>query len=234
MELKTALHKTKVALITIGQSPRPDLSGALVSLLPEHVEAREIGLLDGLSAREVEESVAARPDSAEVLVTRLADGLAVTLDAEAVFERLGAQVAECDADGAAVTVILCTGDLPDIVTQRTRVLRPDRIVTSAAVAMLEGARVGVVVPSEDQIDVARQKWVSFGPDLLIGAASPFGDVEDLGQVASRLAAAGAQALILDCMAYTPAHAAAVVAGGADYPVLVSSELFAHLVSLLIR
>ena len=43
-----------ISMLTIGQTPRPDISGDLRQLLPPHWELREYGALDGLTRREAE------------------------------------------------------------------------------------------------------------------------------------------------------------------------------------
>ena len=59
-----------IAVITIGQSPRPDITSDLRKLLPEGVCMTEYGALDGLTRQQAEEQFGYR-GRGELLITRM-------------------------------------------------------------------------------------------------------------------------------------------------------------------
>ena len=64
-----------VGLVTIGQSPRPDIVPDMAAIIGPGVDIREAGALDGLSRADVEALKPTGDD--EILVTRLLDGTGV-------------------------------------------------------------------------------------------------------------------------------------------------------------
>ena len=70
-------EKFRVGLITIGQSPRVDITSDIKDVLGSQIEIVECGALDNLSHEEIN---ALRPSEGEyILVTRLRDGSTVKI-----------------------------------------------------------------------------------------------------------------------------------------------------------
>src|SRR5712691_6484573 len=98
-----------VGMITIGQSPRSDV-------VPDMVEIRERGALDGLSPREIA-ALAPEPDD-DLLVTRLADGSSVFVAKRHMVARVQARIDELETGGVSMTALLCTGAFPRFRSRR--------------------------------------------------------------------------------------------------------------------
>src|SRR6478609_3266670 len=98
----------QLALLTIGQSPRPDMTQAIRDALPAHVAVTEHGLLDGMERVDIEQGFAPPAGSAP-LITRLRDGSTVSLGASAVEAALQSAIKRCEHEGADAVVVLCTG-----------------------------------------------------------------------------------------------------------------------------
>ncbi|TCP29594.1 AroM protein [Scopulibacillus darangshiensis] len=64
--------KQTIGLLTIGQSPRVDMTPEMKLILGEHVELVEMGAIDGLSEKELQD-FAPSPGGA-VYISRLKDG----------------------------------------------------------------------------------------------------------------------------------------------------------------
>ena len=64
---------TKIAGITVGQSPRTDMTCDLIPKLALNLELVEYGALDGLTLADIERDLAPEPGE-EVLVSRMRDG----------------------------------------------------------------------------------------------------------------------------------------------------------------
>ncbi|WP_432179838.1 AroM family protein [Streptomyces sp. NBC_00063] len=209
----------ELTFLTIGQAPRRDLSELIEAQLPPGVCVRHVGVLDGLTRPGIQ----ARFDPVEgggTLLSRLTDGSTVTLDAEAVEAALQGCVDRAEGEGADVIVLLCTGEFSGLRTRRARLVEPDALVTGYVATVLRGSRVGVVVPLAEQVAAAREKWRSIGPPPAFATASPYACGHTALRVAARAhLAAGAQALMLDCMGYGTRHRQALRDAGITVPVL---------------
>ncbi|MFJ8885295.1 AroM family protein [Streptomyces sp. NPDC102402] len=208
-----------LTFLTIGQAPRPDLSEPMEAHLPTTARVRHAGFLDGLTRREIELRYGATEGRA-TLLTRLADGSSVTLDAEAVGAGMQTRVTRVEDDGADVVVLLCTGEFPGLRTRRARLVEPDVLVTGYVGTVLRGSRVGIVVPLPEQVTEAREKWQAVVQDPAFTTASPYAEDDSALHAAARTHLdAGADALMLDCMGYGARHRQALRAAGLTVPVL---------------
>lgn len=215
-----------LALLNIGQAPRHDLSEAIERGLPADVHPRHAGALDGLDRAAVEAHFAPSPGHAS-LISRLADGGIVTLDAQKIEERLQQRIDELEADGVQTIVLLCTGEFPALRTKRAWLVEPDRIVCNTVVGMVGGARVGIMLPMPQQAEEARLKWRHLPQAPLFHSASPYAaGTQAIVEAARELEQQGAQTLVLDCMGYLPRHKDAVREAGCRLPVLVSGTVVA--------
>lgn len=221
-------HPTTVrlALLNIGQAPRHDLTEAIEQGLPPHVSAWHVGALDGLTRAQVQ-SQFAPADGAPCLISRLADGGTVTLDAALVGQQLQRTIERLEDDGVEVIVLLCTGEFPALRTRSAWLVEPDAVVCRTVAGLLGGARPGVILPLPQQEEEARTKWRMPGAQPLFAAASPYAaDAGSLVEAARSLQARGADALVLDCMGYAPHHKKALRDAGLNLPVLVSGSVLA--------
>src|SRR5438034_10613382 len=99
--------KPRVGLVTIGQAPRVDVVPEMAELMRPGIEILERGALDGLSRPEIER-LAPEGDN-EILVTRLSDGHSVFVGKEKITPLVQRRIDELEADGATMSVVLCTG-----------------------------------------------------------------------------------------------------------------------------
>jgi protein AroM len=216
-----------LALLTIGQAPRPDLSASIRAVLPGRTEVEEFGVLDGLSRAEAEERFGVRGDG-PVLVTRLQDGGTVALDPGRIEEGLQRCIERLEGEGVRNIAVLCTGEFPALRADGAWLMEPDRVITTAIPTLVRDATVGVLVPLVEQIPAAREKWSVLAGEVHFAAASPFDEGhDDLVAAAEGLVALGARALVLDCMAYGERHHVALRGAGVTVAVLVSGQVFAH-------
>ena len=216
----------KLAFLTIGQSPRHDISGAMERALPSHVEVRHAGALDGLDLAQVHAQFAPATGAA-TLISRMADGSTVTLCAQAMAARLQLCIDRLEDEGVDVVVLLCTGEFPLLQTRRAWLVEPDGVVCATVSSLLRDTQAGVLVPMAQQVNEASVKWRLLQRPPIFAAASPYADsTGSLVEAAHMLRDQGAQALVLDCMGYAPMHKQALRDAGLDLPVLVSSSVLA--------
>jgi protein AroM len=204
----------RVAFLTTGQAPRSDVVPEMVAEIAAPIEVIEAGMLDHLSAAEIE---ALRPaDGAPVIVSRLRDGTEVSMDHRKVAAGLQPLIdAHQDAD---VLVLLCTGSFPAL-GSRSALLKAGPVVDEQ-VAMLgrAGQRIGVMVPATAQIG-----WYQKADASMIAAhASPYGAPRWRAAVGEL---AAADAIVMHCMGYTRAMGKEVAALSGK-PTYVSRSLVA--------
>ncbi|MDM0114276.1 AroM family protein [Variovorax sp. J22R133] len=220
-----------LAFLTIGQSPRPDMTGAIVKALPAHVRTIECGVLDGLSPEAVTRDFAVR-EGAFPLISRLASGQSVALDEHAVERGLQRCIDQLEAQGANVVVVLCTGHFATLRTKGAWLIEPDRVVQATINNLAHGKRLGMIAPLPEQVRQIQDKWSAPGDELPCASASPYGPLDSLVDTARTLRDQGAQAIVLDCMGYTEQHKQAVVNAMPGLPVFVSASVLASTVGNL--
>lgn len=192
-----------ISMLTIGQTPRPDISGDLRQLLPPHWELREYGALDGLTRGQAE-AICGYTGQGELLVTRMAgNSRQIELSAEKVFARLQDCIRLAEKEGADLHLMACTGNFPPYLHEKT-ILYPGICQRKAALAV--DSRVGVLIPNAAQTRQIAGWWAQCGaPSVLLEAADPFGAAEEVERAAKKLQEQGAKVLCLDCFGYTLEH-----------------------------
>lgn len=189
-----------ISVLTIGQTPRTDITADLRKLLPETIKLQEYGGLDHLSRAEAE-ALCGYIGEGELLVTRMAgEREMIRLSADKIFARLQDCITRAEAEGAQVHLMACTGNFPAYVHKRP-ILYPGVCQRQAALRL--GGPVGVLIPNADQREQIAGWWAECGaPDVKMAVADPFGSVEAVVQAAKELAEQGAQVLCLDCFGFT--------------------------------
>ena len=189
-----------IAMLTIGQTPRRDITDDLRQLLPETIVLREYGALDDLSRAEAE-ALCGYDGKGELLVTRLAgEREMIRLSADKVFARLQDCITRAEAEGVQLHLMACTGNFPNYIHQKP-ILYPGVCQREAALQL--GGPVGVLIPNPAQREQIAGWWEECGaPTVLLAAADPFGPLCGVEAAAKGLAEQGAKVLCLDCFGFT--------------------------------
>ena len=208
-----------IGLATIGQAPRDDVLPAMFSPLVAP-SVRQAGALDTLSREEI--GALAPQENEHPLVTRLSSGEEVVIAKERVLPHLLAAIRRLEADGVRLICILCTGEF-DFPEEHARLIYPERLVRSVVDNILPSGRLGVVIPHAGQNASMQQKWRAEARELVIEVVSPYQGESDYESAFERLADAGADVVVLDCMGYglDLQRVAAHLVGG---PVILSNRL----------
>ncbi|WAH95724.1 AroM family protein [Arthrobacter sp. MMS18-M83] len=221
-----------LGVITIGQTPRTDLTPELADLLPG-VCIAERGALDGLSASEIAELAPVSGD--HVMTTRLRDGTAAVVGQEALVRRV--QVAILDLQGEVdVLLLACTGTFPEFIHHKP-LIEPDHVLAHVLAAVASPTRcVGIICPLAEQEEDAKAKYRALLPGtvaLSTAAATPYStDVASLGVAAKQLRADGAEIIVLDCIGYT-ARMRSLVVEASGLPVLLARSVAARIAAELL-
>lgn len=208
----------RIAFLTTGQAPRVDLVPEMVEEIAAPIEVIEAGMLDQLSAQEIQ-ALRPAPD-APVIVSRLRDGTEVTMDHGKVATGLQPLIdAHADAD---VLVLLCTGSFPALRSDADLLKAGPVVDERVAELGQSGRRIGVMVPGAAQIGTYQKADGS----MIAAHASPYGAPrwrEAVGELAE------ADAIVMHCMGYTRAMGdeVAVLSGKPTY---VSRSLVAAAVA----
>ena len=221
---------TRIAGITVGQSPRTDMTCDLVQRLADNLELVEYGALDGMTLEQVESELKPEPGE-EVLVSRMSDGRQATFSGDKVVPLVQAKIDQAEADGCRAIIVLCTGSFPEL-RHTVPLIFPQPLLHSNARALAGGRRVAVMVPDPSQIEQAREWWSMCGVEVDIVSASPDQGIDGVTRAAATLKGADDAFLCLDCMGFTLAmRDAARRASGLD--VLLPRTLVASVVSELL-
>jgi protein AroM len=222
-----------LGVVTIGQSPRADLTGELAAYLPAGTSLLEHGALDDLDPSAI---AALAPDADDdTLTSRLRDGEPVVLDRKRLVPRLEEAISALEQQGAEVSLLVCTGTFPPLHHERP-LLDAERLLVSGVGAVVDGSGpLGVVAPLPAQQNVLAGRWErALGVPVLVDNADPYADgaADAIPEAAGRLARQGARMVLLDCMGYTEAAREAVTAR-TGIPVLLARSVVGRLAGELL-
>jgi protein AroM len=191
----------RIGAITIGQSPRVDLTPDIQPLLPG-VEIVERGALDDFSKEEIEQlSVKA---GNHTLASRLRDGTQVLIDEETVTLLMQQAITTLEEEGVAVVLVLCTGSFPQF-SCSVPVLFPEKLFQATVKAIYPGGKLGVLTPHEEQLDFQKDRWsLLIGESVVVEAVSPYEHEckANLRAAAEQLRQQAVTMIALDCIGYT--------------------------------
>ncbi|MDR3670193.1 MAG: AroM family protein [Holophaga sp.] len=218
----------RLGLLTLGQSPREDVTPTFKAILGGSVGILERGALDGLD-REGLLQVTAK-DGESPLETRLGSGAAIGLSRAALMPHLIAAGTElsgvCDR-----VVLLCSGEFPALAAACPRLIQPIRILRGAISAVAEHRLLGLIGPASD-LAAAPAQWRPYAPNLLCAAASPYDGLATVMAAGRELARQGVDLIFLDDMGFSEVHRLAV-AGETRLPVVCATTLTARMLCELV-
>ena len=221
----------KIGIVTIGQSPRDDAASQMRRYLTHEAQILQRGALDDLDPEAV---AALRPKEGQhTLVTKLRDGSEVKVAHEEVVPRMQKAVDALVEEGAELIVLWCTGDFPMLQAERP-ILRPGKLLRAVLTALAGEARLGVVVPSAEQVPIGQQQLA--GLDVVVTHASPYAASETWEEAwrraARELNASGVDLVYLDCMGMDEG-AKSIVRQVTHKPVVLASSVVSRIVDELI-
>jgi hypothetical protein len=204
------VSRPRIAAVTIGQAPRPDLLEPLLAQLGRD-DVGEFGALDDLRADSIPSATAAS-ERAYPLTTRLRDGTPVTIEEVDLAPLVQEAIGRAEDVGAIVTLLLCAGGFLET-TARGILVRPfDAAV--ARLKQLRARRLAVVVPYAAQVEPSSRKWTAAGFDVAVLVGEP--------ETIDTTAAAGTDAIVLDYVGH-PSRAIDALRARTAIPVLDLGE-----------
>ncbi|WP_323989448.1 AroM family protein [Nguyenibacter sp. L1] len=222
---------TKIAFVTIGQTPRDDLVPAILDLVHADVVATGFGVLDALDDAGI--AAMAPADTAPMLVSRLRCGREVHLDKTLATRSLIALIHRIDRQEFDLIVPLCTGNFPELhaLALRTPLIEPQRLMDRLATGLLSGLRtIALVVPNAAQ---AAMHAPYDGVETTRSWVSPYVPASQDPERYRRLDAAltGADLIVMHCVGFDePMRAALHRRYGC--PVLIPRRVIAAAIDLI--
>jgi hypothetical protein len=192
--------RVKIGAVTIGQSPRTDITDDLKRVLGKSIRIIEYGALDMFHYDEVVERFS--PKAGEtVLVTRMRDGRQVKIAEHHLLPLLQNCLDKLEQQRVKATILLCTGEFPEFSYQGL-LLKPRQLLQAVTAKICDGRPVGILVPDEDQIEQIAGWWRRSGAPVEIEAASPYKDFHAVEEAAERLKRKPVSVIFMDCMGYS--------------------------------
>ncbi len=186
----------KIGMVTVGQSPRSDVVAEIRDILGQ-VEIVERGCLDGLTKDRIK---SLKPEEGEpFLITLLRDGSSVQVSRGKTMNLLQQRIKELENEDVTLIALLCTGDFN--IKSKKLLIEPGKLIRKLVQGILtEEKRLGVIIPSLEQIEQTKKKWGDVNP--VIVAASPYGHLARVEEAAKILQAKNVDLTVLDCIGYT--------------------------------
>ncbi|GAA0361384.1 AroM family protein [Bacillus horti] len=213
----------RIGVLTIGQSPRLDVTPAIQQIVGNEVTIIERGGLDRITPETLH---LISPEGADTTyISKLRNGQAVKIGKTKLLPLLQEELTALENE-VDIVLMLCTGDFPTLKTRKP-ILYPDRILTHTLRSILpEGEKIGLIIPLEEQREALSVKWDQSGFELEIEVASPYEESDPYAAGAS-LKKRGVSLIVLDCMGYQAEHKMKAKQGS-GLPVILSSSLVARL------
>jgi protein AroM len=191
--------KKIIGMLTIGQTPRDDITPMFREILGPDYEIMEAGALDGLSLEDVKGIEILTDDY--ILVSRMRGGTEVKITKRFVIPRVQEKITELEEKGVRLTVIMCTGAFPQY-ESKGLVVTPQEILKGVLNGSLKKGKLGVVYPTEEQMSGAQSNFGSTDVETYADVTSPYEGSEELEALAKRLSAQNLDLILLNCFGFS--------------------------------
>ena len=192
----------KIGVVTIGQSPRPDVIGEMERILGEGYEMSEKGALDDYTLKDVKK-FKIDPEHG-LLVTRMRDGTEIKITHDIVNPMIQERITELEAEGADIILLVCTGRFPEFKSSLL-VVQPSNIVRGVTRAAIRKGRMASILPSMQQVGGSPREREEDGLVTYLDSASPYGPIEEVEKLGDRLAKQNVDLIVLNCMGFDYNH-----------------------------
>lgn len=217
--------KIKIGAITIGQSPRIDITEDIKDILGSKFDIVEKGALDSYEYKYIADNL--YPSQGDtILVSRMRDGRQVKLSEEKILPLLQECIAELESMGCQAILMLCTGKFPEF-EHNVMLIYPQKILQSIVNNLSDGNKIGVIIPHKDQEEAIRCWWKQSGVNIEVEAASPYEEGDDILSAAEAFKNKTVSLIFMDCMGYS-VKMKNLVRNIANKPVLLARTLAARI------
>ena len=217
----------KIGVITIGQSPRKDITVDILPIFGNKVEILEAGALDGLLKENIENE---KPEIGEKgLISILNDGNSVFFSENFILPRLQNCIEKLEEKEVELILFLCTGKFSYNFKSKLPIIFPYDVLKNLVPLFSRNSSIGIITPKSEQIEDAKNKWSSLVNNIEVVSGSPYGDIKEIELAASKLRDKDIDIIVLDCMGYT-LKIKKLVEEISRKPVILSRTLLARVIS----
>jgi protein AroM len=213
----------KIGVVTIGQSPRPDVIGEMERILGKGYEILEKGALDDFTLEDVQKIKI--EEGQGVLVTRMRDGTEIKITHDIVNPVIQKRITELEAEGVEMILLVCTGRFPEF-KSNVLVVQPSNIIRGVTRAAIRKGRMASILPSMQQVGGSPREREEDGLVTYLDSASPYGPIEEVEKLGDRLAKQNVDLIVLNCMGFDQNHKR-IIREKTGKPVLQSSAMVAR-------
>ncbi|QOR33677.1 AroM family protein [Clostridium sp. 'deep sea'] len=194
------MEKIRIGAITIGQTPRVDITGDISSILNPHIEIVECGAVDNYSYDEITEKFAPTKHC-KVLVSRMRDGKSVTLSEQKILPLVQNCINKLQNNNCKAILMLCTNDFPEF-KHDIPLIDPSKILNSIVYDLVGKGTIGNILPSKNQIEKNNKVWKALGITAISVAASPYDSESDLAKAVTVFKDNEINLIYLNCLGYS--------------------------------
>ena len=191
-----------VGVLTIGQSPRPDLVAPLLPLIPDDCQIIQAGALDGLT----KEMLPAIQHGIYPLATRMRDGNLVMVEELFLTAKLQEALDQLENQGVVASILLCAGTFAEL-NGKVPLFKPFSIGRDL-LRLLGFNRLGLISPIKEQEAPIHARWhaARFQPTVwtanLANQDEPFNH-----QLQSQIEMNQLECIVLDYVGHPQEHVA---------------------------
>lgn len=196
------MEKAKVGALTVGQSPRTDITIDLPDFLRRQIELVEFGALDRYTLEEVE--ALPKMDGDYLLTSRMRSGEEVHVSRSHVLSELQRGIQVLERMGVKLILVFCTGELGALHSS-VPLLEPNILLREVVPQYTQKKHVITIAPSENQITQSEQRWRQRMPGFSFTAmaVSPYQQLWDFKHAARQInLLKDADLVIMDCLGFT--------------------------------
>lgn len=188
----------KIGAITIGQSPRDDVTKDILPIL-EGFELIECGALDNYKYDEVIEKFKPRND--DLFISRMRDGRQVSLSKAKIVGELNTCIENLEDKGCEVIMVFCTGQIKGL-KSKVNLLQPNVIMHKLIPTLARDVKMAIVVPDIKQESFICKQWEYTDLSIEIFAASPYESDNNIVNLVKELKKGSFGLVYLDCIGYS--------------------------------
>ena len=192
--------KIRIGAITIGQSPRVDITGDICPLLAPNIELQEYGALDPFDKNYVDCNFSPKPNS-DVLVTRMRDGSQVIIGEKFILSLIQDCIIRAEKEGCQAVALLCTGRFPNLKHHKMLII-PQMLIHDVLKRLADNRPVGILVPHCSQISQAQNWFKESNLNIRVLALSPYQETSCLREKIHAFREEGLSLVLPDCMGYS--------------------------------
>ncbi|EMH4164171.1 AroM family protein [Pluralibacter gergoviae] len=215
-----------LAILTIGIVPLQEI----MSLLTEHIPQEQITYVNLLGKMTREEAIDeyASHLGEELITVRLNDDLPLDVSKPRIERDIQAIINVLDGEGYDVILLMTPTPLDGMRAKKSILLEPQRFLSPLVRSIVDGHRMGVIVPGPEMLTTQRNRWLELQNPPSFALANPLLSTDaELITAARQLLADGADVVMLDSPGFQ-LHHSELLQKTLDVPVVLSSVLLARL------